>query len=123
MAFALWGCPSMPASKVAQQNKLRNRIMARIGYLSAGYGVTPESVSAAMEGEVSPADVSTAWQLFGFAPKVLLPGHEVISVAMAGRHRTLICQEAQRRGMDLPDLSGAILSRTADDGLFAALLD
>lgn len=113
----------MPASKAAQQNKMRNRLIAHIGYLSARPGATPEEISAAMEGRVSPADVLAVWERAGFSPKVLLPGYEIISVLLAGRHRTMICREGEKRGMDMPDFAAAILSRTADDGLFSAVLD
>lgn len=113
----------MPARKAAQQQKMRNKLIARIGWHSAWPGVTPEAVSEALGSQVSPAQVSAAWQLYSFAPKVLLPGCEVVAIPLAGRHRTMICREAQSRGMDMPDLVERVLAKTVDDGLFDAVLD
>lgn len=112
----------MPASRAAQGNAYRNRLAFKIGYMGARY-MTPVQIAAALDGQLTPAQIEAAWQMLEFTPPVLAPGHDLVDVSLSGKHRTMICREATSRGMELPGLAAALLGRAADDMLFAALLD
>ncbi|WIJ26598.1 hypothetical protein [Devosia sp. RR2S18] len=112
----------MPASKAAQANKQRNRLVAQIGMLTAR-GMTAEQIAIEVANEVTPPQIELAWQQLGISPVLLHPGLALVDVAMSAKHRTKLAREGTSRGMELPALCAALLGKATDDDLIVALLD
>jgi hypothetical protein len=112
----------MPASKAAQANKHRNRLVAQIGMLTA-QGMTAEQIANELADEVTPPQIELAWQEFGISPLLMPPGFALVEVAMSAKHRTKLAREGSNRGTELPAFCAALLERVADDDLFRALLN
>jgi len=112
----------MPASKAAQANKQRNRLVAQIGMLTAR-GMTAEQIAIEVANEVTPPQIELAWHQLGISPVLLHPGLALVDVAMSAKHRTKLAKEAMHRQIELPSLAASLLGKVADDDLFGAVLD
>ncbi len=101
-----------------------NRKVARVASMAAmGYSST---VIASIL-----ADGSTGNQVahmihhWGIRPKSSDPRktYADVAVPLCAKHRTILALEAERRGMDLPELIARMAETICRDGLFGAVLD
>lgn len=87
-----------------------------------GQGLTAASICARYKDGSQPNMITAMWSSWGYAAKESHHTYAAVPVALSGIHRTMIDAEAERRGMDIQELSQAILETTARDDIFKAIL-
>jgi hypothetical protein len=49
--------------------------------------------------------------------------HKPVKVMLAGRHRTMLADEARNREIDMPELCRRVLVQVAQDDMYRAILE
>lgn len=99
-----------------------NKLAFHLG-MHSGRRLSPDATALALGLRLEADDVLRLWEGFGFHFEPVAAGHELVTIMLASKHRTLIGAEATRRGLDMPELCGLVLATVVRDDLFAAVVD
>ena len=99
-----------------------NRKAFKIG-LMAGQGMTAAAICKALNDGSTPNLITAMFSEWGFKVSEGEHTHKPVKVMLAGRHRTLLADEARQREIDMPDLCRRILVQVAQDDMYRAILD
>ena len=102
-----------------------NRKVARVASLSA-LGYTPTSIAAMLDDGTTRNQIASMTKAWGITAKSDTETRNTwadLRVPLCGRHRTALAIEAERRGIELPELMTKLAEAIVRDGLFDAVLD
>ena len=104
--------------------KWSNRRAFRIG-LMTGQGMTAPAIARALGDGVPPNLITAMLSEWGHKLDGDRHTHGPVKVMLSAKHRTMLADEAMRRGIDMPELCRRLLVQIAQDGdtLFPAILD
>lgn len=87
-----------------------------------GRGLTAQRICDRLADGVQPNMITAMWSHWEYSVTTTEHTYAAVPVPLSGIHRTMIDAEAERRGMDIQELSQAILETTARDDIFKAIL-
>lgn len=99
-----------------------NRKAFKIGVM-AGQGMTASAICKALNDGSTPNLITAMFSEWGFRASQGEHTHRPVKVVLAGRHRTMLADEARRRQVDMPELCRRVLVQVAQDTLYSAILD
>lgn len=104
------------------QERWSNRKAFKIGVM-AGQGMTAAAICSALNDGSTPNLITAMLHEWGHRLEGDRHTHKPVKVMLAGRHRTMLADEARSREMDMPELCRRVLVQISQDRLFAAILD
>lgn len=99
-----------------------NRKAFKIGVM-AGQGMTAAAICNALHDGSTPNLITAMFSEWGFKVSEGEHTHKPVKVILAGRHRTMLADEARKRETDMPELCRRILVQVAQDDMYRAVLD
>lgn len=99
-----------------------NAKCVRIASMAAA-GYTAKSIASRMADGTTANDVTAMLSDWGLKQKGSRHSYAAVPVELTGMHRTRLADEAQRRGMEMPELLAKITATICRDELFDAVLD
>jgi len=88
-----------------------------------GQGVTAQRVCDRLADGATPNMITAMTSFWGYHTDAGEHTYAPVRVPLSGIHRTMIDAEAERRGMQAPDLCRAVLETMAKEKLWKAILD
>jgi hypothetical protein len=99
-----------------------NRKAFRIGVM-AGQGMTAAAICNALNDGSTPNLITAMFSEWGFKVSEGEHTHKPVKVMLAGRHRTMLADEARNREIDMPELCRRVLVQVAQDDMYRAILE
>lgn len=103
-------------------DKWENRKAALVASMAAK-GYTARTIASSLADGTTANDVTAMLSDWGLQQKGSRHSYAAVPVELTGMHRTRLADEAQQRGMEMPELLAKITAAICRDGLFDAVLD
>ncbi|MGV8950096.1 MAG: hypothetical protein ACOH2M_03260 [Cypionkella sp.] len=88
-----------------------------------GQGLTAQRVCDRLNDGAQPNMITAMTSFWGYQSKETDHTYAPVRIALSGIHRTKIDAEAERRGMDISEISRAVMETVAREELWKAVLD
>jgi len=103
-------------------DKWENRKAALVASMAAR-GYTAKTIAFSLADGTTVNEVTAMLSDWGLKQKGSRHSYAAVPVELTGMHRTRLADEAQRRGLEMPELVAKITATICRDELFDAVLD